>query len=157
MTDDLIAAVEKVVPCDGYREEPSRDPIQIGGSGRFNSPTVYRCSGDRHIKGCSALLRPSVLALVRERVEAAEEQVRRGFRDILWQHERELGIYEPQSSRGPTVERIVKASVAEARRPLVESLRHEVSCVTCAEDGCSTCEDCVALILLAAEKKGETG
>ena len=127
MTDDMIAAVEKVVPCDGYREEPSRDPIQIGGSGRFNSPTVYRCSGDRHIKGCSALLRPSVLALVRERV--AEQAFAHRGEMLELQRRMECGHPRACLTRhmqpAATDEKSCSAcaSVAEARRPLVEALR----------------------------------
>ena len=145
MTDDLREAVEKATPC----------PVLCGGM--TEHPNVCVCEGDCIV--CHEI-RPSVLALVRERV--AEQAFAHRGEMLELQRRMECGHPRACLTRhmqpAATDEKSCSAcaSVAEARRPLVESLRHEVSCVTCAEDGCSTCEDCVALILLAAEK-GETG
>ena len=155
VTDDLIAAeVDRMLPC---------------------RPQCHGDCGGRHQSDCPALLRPAVLALVREQVAAAVTT-----RDAEWRLSIPVADADapmtPKNARDQITVAITaceqlaaKKAVAEARRPLVDALRQSVMLqghyaeLLNMHDGGGrivfrTSQEWLdRLALLAAEKKGGTG
>lgn len=60
--------------------------------------------------------------------------------------------YEAKA-RSQALLRAAAPDLLRAGCELAEALSHEQCCAACAEDGCSTCGDCNALVSLAAFRK----